>query len=118
MLFHPSAVAKAHGSQLLTEWAFCTFPRESVSIPMMFLIHIYISYLMNSDGHGDGIAAVAFQRLFFIQTPLQKQKITENRKHTHPVFPSRESSGVCPKAILQLGRLQLSGQETFVLGCP
>ena len=63
-------------------------------------------------------SAVVFQRLFFIQTPLQKQKITENRKHTHPVFPSRESSGVCAKAILQLGRLQLSGQETFVLGCP
>ena len=37
---------------------------------------------MNSNGHGDGIAAVAFQRLFFIQTRLQKQRITENRKHT------------------------------------
>ena len=29
-------------SQLLTEWAFCTFPRGSVSIPMMFLIHLHI----------------------------------------------------------------------------
>ena len=51
-------------------------------------LHIHISYLMNSDGHGDGIAAVAFQRLFFIQTPLQKQRITENRKHTILFFPA------------------------------
>ena len=43
---------------------------------------------MNSNGHGDGIAAVAFQRLFFIQTPLQKQRITENRKHTILFFPA------------------------------
>ena len=64
---------------------------------------------------------MVFQRLFFIQTPLQKQKITENRKHTHPVFPSRESSGVCPKAIpwhpVARGKAPASGQEMFVLGC-
>ena len=60
----------------------------------IYIYIIYISYLMNSDGQGDAIAAVAFQRLFVIQTPLQKQRITENRKHTHPFFPtSRESSG-------------------------
>jgi len=43
---------------------------------------------MNFDGHGDGIAAVAFQRLFSIQTPLQKQRITENGKHTILFFPA------------------------------
>ena len=47
-----------------------------------------------------------------------KAKNHWKQKTHNPVFPSRESSGVCPKAILQLGRLQLSGQETFVLGCP
>ena len=59
-----------------------------IFIYIIIYIYIHISYLMNSDGHGDGIAAVAFQRLFFIQTPLQKQRITENRKHTILFFPA------------------------------
>ena len=49
-----SSISRGKGSwvsssQLLTEWAFCRFPRGSVSIPMMFLIHlrIYIYCISN-----------------------------------------------------------------------
>ena len=76
----------------------------------VYILHINISYLMNSDGHGDGIAAVAFQRLFFIQTPLQKQKITENRKHTILFFPAARAQ-VFVLRLFFIGRLQPRGKR-------
>ena len=76
----------------------------------VYILHINISYLMNSDGHGDGIAAVAFQRLFFIQTPLQKQRITENRKHTILFFPAARAQ-VFVLRLFFIGRLQPRGKR-------
>ena len=146
MLFHPTAVAKPHGSRVRSSWRsgrsarppggvsqflwcfwyiyiyiYCISNMCKYYIKIFIYIIIYIhSYILSHEFWWPRWwnCSCCFPTALLYPNSSSKAKNHWKQKTHNPVFPSRESSGVCPKAILQLGRLQLSGQETFVLGCP